>query len=183
MVRLFWDAEGKGFLFSGSDGEQLIARTKKLYDGAIPSGNSAATLALLKLGRLMMVESFEKHADANLKRFSGQIDKFPMGYPFMLMALDFSVGPTREVVLAGRALDAGVRAMHLAINRRFLPNLVMALHPTGDGATAIEALVPFLKGQLAIGGKGTAYVCENYTCSLPTTDVQQMVSLLDSRRR
>jgi uncharacterized protein YyaL (SSP411 family) len=178
MVRLFWDEKGKGFHLVGQDGERLVAETKELYDGAIPSGNSAATLALLRLSRLTMDRELEKRAREALERFSGEIDRHPMSYPFMLMALDFALGPTREVVIAGDAQDPGLRAMRREIDRRFLPSLVVAFHPSGAGAAEIEALVPFLKEQRAIDGKATAYVCKDYACSLPTTDVKKMVELL-----
>ncbi|MBI3099585.1 MAG: thioredoxin domain-containing protein [Planctomycetes bacterium] len=183
MVRLFWDEKEMGFHFSGSDGERLIARTQELYDGAIPSGNSVATLALLRIGRLTMDGTLEGAADENLKRFSGEVDRSPTGYPFMLMALDFAVGPTKEVVLAGPPDDAGIMAMRTAIDRRFLPELVVALHPTDEAAAEIEAVVPFLKGLLPIDGKGTAYVCENHACNLPTTDDEKMVQLIDRNGR
>ncbi len=182
MVELFWDAEGKGFYFSGSDAEQLLARTKEFYDGSIPSGNSASTMVLLRLGRLTMDADLERRAGEALELFSGQIDQSPMGYPFMLMGLDFAVGPSKELVLAGDMSDQAMRAMIRAMRLRFLPNKVVAFNPTDRESTEIQELIPYLRHQQAIGGEATAYVCENYTCNLPTKDVEVMISLLTARR-
>jgi len=181
MLRLFWDADQSAFLFSAADGEELITETKELYDGAVPSGNSVATLLLLRLGRLTTDAAFTEAADETMEHFSAQIDQHPMGFPFMLMALDFAVGPSREIVLAGDPAGEGVRAMSRAVHRRFLPTKVLALHPAGEGAEEVRALVPFLEQQRAIDGRGTAYVCEDYTCKRPTTDVDQLISLLEER--
>jgi len=179
MVRLFWDEEARGFFFSGRDGERLVAQTKDIYDGALPSGNSAAALVLLRLARLTMDAGLEERARETLASFSGQIEHYPMGYPASLMALDFELGPVKEVVLAGDRADPMIEAMRRAIYRRFLPDKVLALHPMGPDGAEIEGLVPFLKQQQAIGGAATAYVCVNYTCKLPTADLEEMVQLLD----
>lgn len=53
MEREFWDEEGAGFFFTGKDQEKLIFRPKETYDGAMPSGNSAAALAMVTLNEKM----------------------------------------------------------------------------------------------------------------------------------
>ncbi len=40
MVDIFWDKQDGGLYFTGTGNEQLITRSKEIYDGAIPSGNS-----------------------------------------------------------------------------------------------------------------------------------------------
>ena len=113
-----------------------------------------------------------------LARFSGFVAANPEAAPFMLWALDFAVGPSQEVVLAGVPGSPDLAAMRRAVHRRFLPNAVLALHPEGAGAAAIESLVPFLKTQRAKDGKATAYVCENYACHAPLTDLEALGALL-----
>ena len=49
MIRHFWDEKQGNFFFTSDDHEQLIVRTKSLYDLAIPSGNSMAASTLLRL--------------------------------------------------------------------------------------------------------------------------------------
>jgi uncharacterized protein YyaL (SSP411 family) len=179
--RLFWDPKGKGFRLTALDAENLIAVTKEVYDGAVPSGNSVATLVLLKLGRLTMKGALGKRADENLRYFSSLIDGQPTAYPFMLQALDFAIGPTREVVLSGPLEDPTMARMRRAVDGRFLPRTLVAHRPAGKDAAGIVALVPFVEGQIPLEGRPTAYVCENYSCSLPTTDPAKVASLLESK--
>ena len=182
MQRLFRDPDAKGFLFSAKDDEGLLVNSKDLYDGAIPSGNSAATLALVRLGQLLTDRELVKAADDNLLFYSGRLDAQPEAFPFMLLALDFDVGPSKEVVLAGEVGDPGTLALRRAIYARFLPSVVWILHPTENAPGGIESLAPLIKEQRSVGGRATAYVCSGQTCSAPTTEVDKLAALLDARR-
>jgi uncharacterized protein YyaL (SSP411 family) len=183
MEKLFWDGEGGGFYFTGRDAEKLISRTKEIYDGALPSGNSVATLGLLRVGRLTGEKELEDLADVLLRGFSAGIARAPSAYPQMLIALDFAVGPSREIVIAGTAEAPATQAMVKAVYARFLPNKVMALRPVADEAAAeITRLAPFLERQRPIGGGPTAYVCKDHVCEIPTNDIEEMKGFLDASR-
>jgi uncharacterized protein YyaL (SSP411 family) len=90
--------------------------------------------------------------------------------------LDFSLGPSQEIVLAGR----DVSVMRRAVFARFAPNKVVVYRPPGD-APPIVKIAPYTEAQRAIGGKATAYVCTNYTCRLPITDAAELASGLRER--
>ena len=92
------------------------------------------------------------------------------------MALDFALGPTKEIVVAGPPDAPGTQALLAVVRHHYLPRSVLALHAPSDGV--IEALVPFLKRQTMVYGKPTAYVCENYVCQLPTNDPAKLKQLL-----
>ena len=49
LLDLFWDEESGGFFSSGSDAETLVVRPKEFLDGALPSTNSIAVSALLRV--------------------------------------------------------------------------------------------------------------------------------------
>jgi len=174
MVRLFWDEKGGGFFMIGFDAQRLLVRQKELYDGAIPSGNSVAASVLLRVGRLTMEKSFEEKAQTLFKGFSEEISQHPSAYPQLLQAFDFALGPSYEIVIAGASADPVTQEMIRAVYQRFLPNKVVALHPPGKEGAAIEILIPFLKEQKALHGKPTAYVCQNYACDLPITDLEEL---------
>jgi len=182
MMALFWDERTGGFFLSGKRNERLVAQTKELYDGALPSGNSVAALNLVRLGQLTMDKEFQTKADRIFEVFSGQAGQAPEAFPQFLIALDFRLGPSQEIVIAGDPGDPQTRRMIRAVHEKFLPRAVLALHPEDASAAQVEALVPFLKEQRPLGGKPTAYICQNYVCNLPTTDVEKMVSLLGGGR-
>ncbi len=52
LIARFADAEGGGFFTTADDAEHLIVRTKDVFDGATPSANAVAALALARLGAL-----------------------------------------------------------------------------------------------------------------------------------
>lgn len=179
MLRLFWDKEGAGFFFTAVDAEKLLLRQKEIYDGAIPSGNSIAALDLIRLSRLTMEKEFEETAETLFKIFSNEISQMPNAYAQMLIALDFALGPSREIVIAGERESKDAIQMFHSIYARFIPNKVVAHRPTaGKEAEAVVSLIPFLKEQLPWEGKTTAYVCKNYVCNFPTTSVKKLEELL-----
>lgn len=177
-IELFWDAEEGGFFFYGNDAEQLIARPKEIYDGAMPSGNSVALLNLMRLARLTGDDSLSDTAEKQARAFAGEVGQHPRGYTHFLMGLDFLFGPTREIVIAGRPGEAAAEAMVKAVRRRFIPEAVIAFHPEGEEGAEIEELAPFLKDQNQIDGKATAYICQNYACMAPTTDYNKFINIL-----
>jgi uncharacterized protein YyaL (SSP411 family) len=178
MLKLFWDQEHQGFLFTGRDGEKLITQTKEIYDGAVPSGNSLAIYDLLRLGKLTMRTEYLDRGEASLKSFMGTVSQSPASYSQMLMAVDFYLGPSQEVVIAGDPDDQGTQEMLRSVRTRFIPRKVLLFHPTGSPAREIEKLVPYTQGLVARDGKATAYVCQDFVCQLPTTDLRKMEELL-----
>jgi uncharacterized protein YyaL (SSP411 family) len=176
MLELFPDEQDGGFLFSGAGNEELFSETREIYDGAIPSGNSVAMLGLLRLGRITAEQRFEKAGRDTLNAFSGEIDSVPIGFPFALMALDFAVGPTREIVLAAPARGPELDALLAEVHGRYLPRAVLALHLPGDPALQ---LISYLAAQPPVDGKATAYVCEDYACQAPVTSPEKLAALLE----
>jgi uncharacterized protein YyaL (SSP411 family) len=179
MRDLFWDAEAGGFFFTALGSESLIIRTKEVYDGAIPSGNSVAALDLIRLGRLTAKPELESVAADLMSAFSADIAGTPSAYSFMLMGLDFAIGPAREIIIAEGDDTGAVAAMASAIYARFIPNKVVVLRPAApDAARPLIDLAPFLEDHRALDGKTSVYVCMNYACRAPTASVEDLEALL-----
>ena len=180
MTQLFSDPNGGAFYLTGTDAQELLVRSKPGYDGVVPGGNSVAAVGLLRLGRMTMERKFSTKAEQILNEFSAQLNESPNSLSAMLAAVDFRLGPSQEIVIAGTPGKSDTRKMLKLIHNRFLPNAVVLFHPTGQAAADIEKLAPFLKTQVAINGKATAYVCENFICKMPVTDVSKLSDLLAS---
>lgn len=176
MLAFFWDETNGGFFFTAVDAEKLLIRQKEIYDGAIPSGNSIAALDLIRLGRLTMVKEFESKAEALFESFSNEIIQAPNAYPQILIALDFALGPSKEIVIAGEIGSKETKEMINSVYKRFIPNKVVAHRPPSGKEEGIVELIPFLKEQVPLEGKTTAYVCQNYVCRFPTTSIKNWVS-------
>jgi hypothetical protein len=178
MIELFWDEEKSGFYFSGRDGEALIYRPKDIYDGAVPSGNSVAALNLLRLSRITGKGEWEKKTDQLLRLFSPPVSEYPMAYTQFLIALDFMVGPTREIAIAGDPNLEETRAMIAVVQQSFLPNKVLLLRPEDDAGQKLSTLSPFVEGMRPLNKRPTVYLCENYTCKTPLTDLTALKAAL-----
>lgn len=178
MADLFWDRENGGFYLNGYDAEQLIYRPKSFYDGALPSGNSAALHSLLRLSRLTGETALAEMADRQVKAYSGYVGQYLWGFTHFLTGLDFMLGPARSIVIAGNEGDAGARKMLRALQQVFRPGTVAAFHQEGKAGALIEELAPHTKAQHSIDGRAAAYICENYACHEPVTDYRQFLELI-----
>jgi len=183
LIRHFWDDENGGFYFTADDGERLLVRQKEIYDGAVPSGNSVAMLNLLRLGRLTASAEFGEKAAKIGRAFCGNVSRLPSAYTQLMVAVDFAVGPSYEVVIAGDSQANDTRQMLNAIRGLFVPNKIVILHPTNQKHPSIDDIVPLIKDYSSKDGKATAYVCLDYNCQLPTKDVSSMLELLGSEQR
>jgi uncharacterized protein YyaL (SSP411 family) len=177
MFKGFWDEASGGFFFTAGDGEALLVRRKEAYDGAIPSGNSVAMLNLLRLGRMTGNSELESRAAALSRAFAGTIGEMPLGHTQFLIGVDFAVGPSHEVVVAGDPSADDTRDMVKALGKAFLPNKVVLFRPD-EPSPEITKVVGFTRHQTSVDGKATAYVCLDHDCELPTTDVTRMLEML-----
>jgi hypothetical protein len=178
MLKHFWDDKAGGFFFTPDDGETLIVRKKEVYDGAVPSGNAVAMFNLLRLASLTGASDLDEKASKIDNAFSEQIKQFPSAFTQFLVALDFGIGPSYEVVIVGASDAKDTIEMTTALNTTFTPNKVVILRPSEQKSPDIDALAPFVKNYPGIDGKATAYVCMNNACKLPTTDVKQMLAMM-----
>jgi uncharacterized protein YyaL (SSP411 family) len=178
MEELFADAAGGGYFFTGTDAEPLLARAKEIYDGAMPSGNSVAGLVLLKLSRFTGDAAYENRAERLFRAFAGSASKLPSAHAQLLGALDFAIGPSREIVIAADRNDERVAGLLVALRRPFVPNKVVLLRPAAGDGGPLRELAPYVEAQTARGGAPTAYVCEKFACREPITDPAALAALL-----
>lgn len=174
----FWDPVQGGLFFTADVSESLIFRKKEFTDAAIPSGNSIEMLNLLRLARMTADPELEDRAQGLERAFSKLIRKIPSGYTQFLSALDFGLGPTYQVVIAGKRDSPDTGHMLEELWAYFIPNKVLVFRPGGKDPE-ITNLATYTKEQVPIEGKATAYVCQNYECQLPTTEVDEMLRMLN----
>jgi uncharacterized protein YyaL (SSP411 family) len=165
LLGLFWDDADGGLFTSGADGERLIARQKDVMDNPIPSANSLAAVGLARLAALTGVDRYRERADRLVAGVGGVATAHPTAFGHLLAAVDLVVNGTAEVVVGGDRPDL-VRAVH----DRWLPNAVLAWGERYDS--------PLWEGR----EDGRAYVCRNYACLQPATDVAALAGQLDDLR-
>ena len=175
----FWDIQIGGFFFTSEVSEDLLARQKEIYDGAIPSGNSVAMLNLLRLFQLTGNEDYEKKAEIISKVFAESVRATPSAYSFLLIALDYAIGPTYSLVVAGESADGETISMIQGLKSQYLPNKSFIFRPTEDEIPLIDQFSNYIQFFDKFQGKATAYVCINKTCKAPTNDLQKALGYMN----
>lgn len=170
----FWDEKEGGFYFTEDGDDELFIRQKEIYDGAIPSGNSVAAENLYYLGRLAEKPEWEVLATTIGKAFAGQVNRAPRGFSALLQTVQAQIKGTREIVIAG---DSIALQKATAVFRKHYDPFKLTLHRPDKNPEQIEEIAGFLAYQQSVDGNVTVYVCENYTCQVPVTDL----TLLDEQ--
>jgi uncharacterized protein YyaL (SSP411 family) len=169
MLVKFYDAENGGFWQSAAGATGLILRVKDDYDGAEPSGNSVATLALLKLGAITGRKVFIEAAEKTLRLFAHRLQNFPQAMPFMLCALDFSLPEPKRVVVAGKNDSEKFQELLRAAHSVYQPNKIIS-----GNSGAVEGFARTLPAK----NEATVYLCAGNSCQPPTDQVANVKELL-----
>jgi len=141
------------------------------YDGAEPSGNSVATLALLKLAAITGREDFQSAAEATLRLFGQRLQSQPAALSFMLHAVDFWLDEPKRVVVAGDTGSPKFRELLRAAHSVYQPNKIV-LGNTG-------AVEPFAR-TLPAKGEAAVFVCSGTTCQPPTSNPDRVKELVEN---
>ncbi|MEX0332399.1 MAG: thioredoxin domain-containing protein [Puniceicoccaceae bacterium] len=181
MLKLFGDDQTGGFFMTASDGEELLFRSKKFADGAIPSGNSVAALNLIRLYRMTGNTSYEEHSQKLLEAISGNLNEGSTSYCQLMCAVDFALGPSVEIVIAGEPGSEDVEDMLRVARTTYFPNKVLLFRPDTDEIPDIAELAPFTRYQESLDGKATVYVCRDFACQAPSTDPRFLRAELDNK--
>ena len=165
LIELFWDHAGGGFFTTGNDGEQLIARMKDVYDGAVPSANATAALALARLGELTGAARYEEVARGTVRATGPALAVSPAAFAATAVAADYLSGPRRQVVVSSKGT-----ALVRPVWARYGPSTVLAW---GEPYQS-----PLWEGRDDAAAAGLVFVCEGYRCQLPVRDADEVAALL-----
>ena len=169
QIDQFWDFDNHGFFFTATSGEQLLVRSKEVYDGAIPSGNSVSAYNFIRLARMTSRPDFEDTAFQIFNAFAGTLNRGSSGYSMMMQAVDFAFGPSYEVLVFGDEDNLETRKMLEDIQSIYMPNRVMVYGKNGN--EDLKNIIPFVGFYSPEDDGGPrVYVCQNFSCKLPTSD-------------
>ena len=173
MIRDFWDAGQGGFFMTDAGQKDLPVRPKELYDGALPSANSASVGNLMLLSRLTGDPRWEKQAETLARAFDGTVRRQPSAFTHFLSGLDTLLGTGTEVVITGEEAGADTREMLRVMHSRFAPDVAVLLKTPQNGEQ-LRILAPFTESLGPVDGKATAYVCTDFSCGRPITSPEEL---------
>jgi uncharacterized protein YyaL (SSP411 family) len=175
MGGLFWDEERSGFFFYGNDGEDLLVREKEIYDGAMPSGNSVAAVQLQRLASLTGELSYMDQVERMLTAFELEVARYGSGHTQFLQSLLLTELPKKEIVIIGDESDEGRKRLTRTLQEMFVPHYAVLV---AESAGGFAAVADFAAQYTQIDGKTTVYICQNYACSQPTINIDEVISKL-----
>lgn len=176
MIKLFWDNENSGFFMTANDSENLIYRPKEIYDGAMPSANSVAALNLIRLARLTGDSKLEEISNKQIEFLASFVEEYPHGYTFTLISLIYELYSSKEIVCVVKDKE-DIKEFQNIINNKLLVNTAIIAVSKNEIEELCE-IAPFIKGYDLKDNKTTYYICENKECSLPFTDVNELIKAL-----
>ena len=165
MLDWFWDPEHGGLYTTAEDAEALVVRQKDIADGATPSANSSAAIALLRLAALTGEQRYTNHADRILQLLAGQLSKSTGQFSNALVATDLRRRGLTEVVIVGERPDLVRLAQSI-----WRPDTVLAWGEPYDSPLWHERV------------EGYAYVCRDYSCQAPQDTIQGFAETLTGRK-
>ena len=179
MDELFWDAECGGYFNSAAGDASIVLRLKEDYDGAEPTPSSVAAMNLLRLAAMLNHNAWRERGLRCIEAFRTQWSATPQALPQMLCALELALEPPRHVVLAGDPRAEDFQALAAVLHERLGRRRVVLGVDGGDAQRWLTARAPWLAEMSPLGGRATAFVCEEFTCQAPVTDPAELRRLLN----
>ncbi|KUN26155.1 hypothetical protein AQJ23_13275 [Streptomyces antibioticus] len=173
LVR-FVDEESGALFDTASDAERLIRRPQDPTDNAVPSGWTAAAGALLSYAAQTGAEPHRTAAERALGVVKALGPRVPRFIGWGLAVAEALLDGPREVAVVGPALDdPATKALHRTALLGTAPGAVVAVGVVGSDE------LPLLADRPLVGNEPAAYICRNFTCDAPTTEVGRLRSSLN----
>ena len=137
-------------------------------DTASPSGRSAFTHALLLGAAYTGSSEYRAVAERALGAAQALVTTAPRCVSWALAAAESALAGPLEVAVVGPPAEAATRSLHQTAVRRSMAGTAVAL-----GAPPIDDdhPVPLLRHRGLVDGRPAAYVCRQFVCRRPVTDV------------
>ncbi len=167
---IFWDTGAGGYFASAAGDPGVLLRLKADHDGAEPSPNSVSVRNLARLAAMLHREDWLELAVRTARALGPKLDQAPLDLPQMLSSLGWLEGSAQQILIQGEAGDERTARLVGEVWRRHLPRHVL-LRIDRQSRPVLEAQVEFIRA-LPAGSEipPTAYVCEHYSCRLPTSE-------------
>jgi len=169
LITHFWDDSTNGFFFTSDDHEKLIMRPKNNYDLSMPSGNSVAAYVLLKLYHITQNKQFLEIAKKIIESQAISAAENPFAFGYLLNALYlYYQKPTEITIINGKNSE-----LVSSLRKKFLPESIMVLVENQNNLEALSKH-SFFSGKEFQNDKTTVFVCKNFSCSLPLSDLSEI---------
>jgi hypothetical protein len=180
MEKDFNDDEKGGFFLGSDQSEKLIIRAKTGYDGAIPSGNSIAVLVLNRLYRMTGNSKWADLSEKTLRSFSQDLKRAPSGYTAMILGFMYDAYGSKEIVVVGNGRYDETQSILKELQSLYIPQKIMIFKDTNKRRNQLTKIASWTENHSMKNNKPTIYICEDFACRLPTTDIKKAIELIQN---
>jgi uncharacterized protein YyaL (SSP411 family) len=167
VISYFSDSETGHFFYTNKDQNDIIIRKKEIYDGAIPSGNSIMAFNFLYLSIYFDLAEWRERAIEAFSSLSKMVISYPTsfgGWATLFQALTYNIP---EIVITGKE----IKNLRKDFLHTFIPYKVF------QSATRETDEFPLLVDK-PINEKPQIYLCKNYTCQKPVSEIDELLEQL-----
>jgi uncharacterized protein YyaL (SSP411 family) len=177
---LFWDEAGGGWFSTTGRDPSVLLRLKEDYDGAEPSAISMSVLNLQTIGHLTGDVEAAGRVERTLGRYGPHLGRLARAVPLLASALSAYHAGGQQIAIVGPPDREDTQALQAEIAARYLPFAIVVPIEPGRRQKRISAIAPFVEAMDMASGRATAYVCREFTCRAPSTDVSSLREALGS---
>ncbi|MDC0211272.1 thioredoxin domain-containing protein [Candidatus Nitrosopelagicus sp.] len=168
MIEHFWNETEKSFYFTADTHESLIVRPKNYYDLSVPSGNSVAANALLKLHHLVNDEKFLKISKQILELNGTSAAENPFAFGYLLNVMNLYLKHPTEITIINSENSEIVNSLY----KKFIPEGIIIQIDDEENLKLLSEY-PFFEGK-EFSDKTNVTICKNFTCSLPLYELSKI---------
>lgn len=167
----FQTADGYFYLTS-SRSDELLVRPLDLYDGVTPAGNSIALNAFFTLSRLTGRLVYQESAERALTALIEEVEQQPTGFASLVSTFTYrQMEPKELIILIPEDVDIPVEIEQLQQMR--LPEVALLIGTKRDLLPHVSLLADYPEPE-----ESTAYLCHDFTCERPTTNLTEILARL-----
>ena len=169
LIDHFWDDKSGNFFFTADDHEKLIIRPKSNYDLSMPSGNSVTANAFLRLYQITQEEKYHKITQKILETQAGMAAENPFAFGYLLNVLYLDIQKPTEITI----LNPQNAELVSKLSKKFLPeSIIVTIHQEDE--LNLLSKFSFFAGKEFLTDQTTVFVCKNFSCSLPLTNLTEV---------
>ena len=172
MIEHFWNENEKSFYFTADTHESLIVRPKNYYDLSVPSGNSVAANALLKLHHLVNDKKFLKISKQILELNGTSAAENPFAFGYLLNVMNLYLKHPTEITIINSENSEIVNSLY----KKFIPEGIIIQIKDKENLELLSKY-SFFEGK-EFSDKTNVTICKNFTCSLPLSELSKIEEIL-----
>ena len=169
LIEHFWDEKNASFFFTADNHEKLIIRPKSNYDLSMPSGNSVAANAFLRLYHITQEEKFHKITQKILESQAAMASENPFAFGYLLNVLYLAIKKPTEITI----LNTENHQLIDILNKKFIPESIMVQIDIKSKLDSLSKLL-FFTGKQFPQNETNVFVCKDFNCSLPLTNIEDI---------